>query len=375
VNRAHSRSRIDLAALLLCGPLLAIAAPTRGAETALVVDHSPLNVIIRGQPYALEAVIIRPVGGGRLPVAILTHGSPRDPADRPNMRIDRLVPQARDLAHRGWLAVAFLRRGFGPSQGSFVEGYTCASPNYRKAFDTAAEDIEAVRVAVARRPDADTSRILGFGVSVGGAAMLAWGTTRPEGLLAVVNVSGGSGASEPGHNCDEAALVSALASIGTRIRVPTLWLYAENDSYFGPEIVRRMYDAFTASGGSATLTVFGPVDSDGHVLCCTFEGRKLWLPRLDQFLRTHQLPTWPAAPLDGLAQRMQVDSRRVLASYLEAPSEKALSVSGDGRTARFWGGAAEVDAARQKSRELCERDSRQRCKVLVENFQIVLPAH
>jgi pimeloyl-ACP methyl ester carboxylesterase len=93
-----------------------------------------------------------------------------------------MLPQARDLAYRGWLAVVFLRRGFGESQGPFAEGFSCASPNFRQALAIAAEDIGAVRVAVGRRAEADGARMLGFGVSVGGAAMLAWSASHPDGL-------------------------------------------------------------------------------------------------------------------------------------------------------------------------------------------------
>ena len=56
--------------------------------------------------------------------------------------------------------------------------------------------------------------------------------------------------------------------MGARARVPTLWLHSENDSFFGTELVRRMHDAFTASGGAAELTLFGPVGSDGHRQRC-----------------------------------------------------------------------------------------------------------
>jgi len=187
------------AILVLSGLLLGAAHGLSSAASSLVVEESSLNVTLRGRDHALAALIVKPSGAtDRLPIALITHGSPRDSAQRPTYRVTAMLPRARDLAHRGWLAVAFLRRGFGGSQGPFVEGFTCEAPDFRRALATAAEDIEAVRVAVARRPDADATRVLGLGVSVGGAAMLAWAATRPDGLLGVVNVSGGTGALIPG---------------------------------------------------------------------------------------------------------------------------------------------------------------------------------
>jgi pimeloyl-ACP methyl ester carboxylesterase len=43
--------------------------------------------------------------------------------------------------------------------------------------------------------------------------------------------------------CDEDALVRAFATLGRTSRIPTLWIYAQNDKFFGPELVRRRADA------------------------------------------------------------------------------------------------------------------------------------
>ena len=80
------------------------------------------------------------------------------------------------------------------------------------------------------------------------------------------------GALKADRNCDEDGLVAAFASFGVRSRVPTLWLYAENDSFFGPGLVRRLHGAYTREGGAATLAQFGPLGNDGH---------KLWDPWAD----------------------------------------------------------------------------------------------
>ena len=50
---------------------------------------------------------------------------------------------------------------------------------------------------------------------------------------------------------DEDALVGAFATLGKTSRIPTMWIYAQNDKFFGPELVRRMHTAFTAAGGQA----------------------------------------------------------------------------------------------------------------------------
>ena len=32
-----------------------------------------------------------------------------------------------------------------------------------------------------------------------------------------------------------------------------LWFYIENDTFFGPALLKRMHEAFTAAGGSADI--------------------------------------------------------------------------------------------------------------------------
>jgi pimeloyl-ACP methyl ester carboxylesterase len=46
--------------------------------------------------------------------------------------------------------------------------------------------------------------------------------------------------------------------------VPTLWIYAENDTYFPPALSRRLADAFAAAGGKADYVLLPPVGGEGH---------------------------------------------------------------------------------------------------------------
>ena len=50
-------------------------------------------------------------------------------------------------------------------------------------------------------------------------------------------------------NCTPDALVKAAGRYGSTARVPTLWIYAANDSFFSPALARRMFDAYNAAGG------------------------------------------------------------------------------------------------------------------------------
>src|ERR1700752_435762 len=64
-----------------CFAVVAMALVCSGpaAHAALVIEDVSLSVAIRGRPHALEAMIVRSDEfSGRLPVALLAHGSPGD---------------------------------------------------------------------------------------------------------------------------------------------------------------------------------------------------------------------------------------------------------------------------------------------------------
>ena len=68
--------------------------------------------------------------------------------------------------------------------------------------------------------------------------------------------------------------------------LPTLWLYAENDLFFGPSLAREMHAAFRRGGSAAELYLLPRVGSDGHQLFTLDAGIPHWAPAVDRFLAT-----------------------------------------------------------------------------------------
>jgi dienelactone hydrolase len=66
--------------------------------------------------------------------------------------------------------------------------------------------------------------------------------------------------------------------------VPTLWFYAENDSYFPPRLSKRLVEAFRLAGGRAEFHLLPPVGRDGHTMINSAEAAALWEPMLEKFL-------------------------------------------------------------------------------------------
>jgi dienelactone hydrolase len=358
------------------------AARASDADPDLVEERTFLTVQTASAPYRLEALVVRPAKtDGRLPIALITHGKNLKSEENRAIRADLMLPQARDLAARGWLAVVVIRRGYGQSDG--VPGVSrgaaymaCETGDLVHGLDVEADDIDGAFKAVAARPDADGSRAIAVGQSLGGGVMLAFAARRPAGLIGVVNISGGVWRSKAdGSMCEFDGLTAAMASFGARTRIPTLWLYSENDSLFPPDVVGRMRDAYAAAGGRVELVMFPPVLHDGHRLFADFGGRVKWLRAFDRFLSAHRLPNDNIARVDEVmrAAKLGPVTRSTVEEYFSTPMPKTLVATASG-TAAFWvANPADIEGARKRLLARCRDKSGADCSVVMENNTLAAP--
>jgi pimeloyl-ACP methyl ester carboxylesterase len=162
------------------------------ANDELIETKQFFNVVVDGHRVRLEGMTVkRADASGRLPVALITHGKPSTTGTMLEEHASGMLPQARDLAYRGWLSVIVIRRGFGASDGPMPAPVFCNSGSLLANFRAAADDLQAVLRLVAKWPDADPTRMIAIGESAGGAAVTALSARNPKGLVGVINVSGG----------------------------------------------------------------------------------------------------------------------------------------------------------------------------------------
>ena len=360
----------------------ATASATAGLDNELLEERTFLTVQNDKGRFRLEALVVKPAkADGRLPIALITHGKNAKAEENQALRADMMLPQARDFAARGWLAVVVLRRGFGQSDGlpgvSRGAAYmACENADLARGFEVEADDLDGALKVVAARPDADGSRAIAIGQSLGGGVVLAFAARRPAGLLGVVNVSGGAWRTNgEGNVCQHADLVAAMATLGARTRIPTLWLYAENDSLFPPELVTRMRDAYAASGGRAELRMFPPVVHDGHRLFADFGGRVKWLRAVDGFLQTHGMPNTNLARAEMVMSttKLAARSRPVVDEYLSTPAPKLLVATPSGAGAYWVANPNDIEGARKRLLTNCREKSGAECTVVMENNELVRP--
>jgi dienelactone hydrolase len=322
------------------------------------------RVTIEGRTVRLQGMTVkRSDAAEKLPIALITHGKPPNQAGMLDLQPTHLAGLARDLARRGWLAVIVLRRGFGQSDGPMPRPATCASSSLSERFSADADDLQATLELMAERPDADGTRAIAIGVSAGGAAVSALAARNPKNLVGVINVSGGL---RFGSCSKDDALVTAFRAFGATSRIPTLWLYAKNDSLFGPDIVDRMHEAFLDGGGDVKLVMYDTFGTEGHSLFQN--GRHQWMMEMDSFLRFRKLPTWQPQDADALMQKLKSKNRDFVEKYFAAPSHRAVARSTTSDYLHMSWGFATIELARARALEGCQKQKpAEKCMLVMEN--------
>jgi invasion protein IalB len=133
-------------------------------------------------------------------------------------------------------------------------------------------------------------KVVVVGQSGGGWGSIALASLNPSSVQAIITFAAGRGGrvdGKPNNNCAPDKLVAATGEFGRTARVPMLWIYAENDTYFGPELTKRMHEAFVAAGGNAEYRMLPPFGSDGHFLIDSPDAVPIWSPLVSQFLEKH----------------------------------------------------------------------------------------
>jgi len=374
VSRSFSRK---ISGAVLAGCLMAFAAVANAQTPAdeFVSEKTFFRTNINGKNVRLEGFIVKRADlTGPLPIALITHGKSANLTDMLALRGSDYGPYARDLARRGYLSVVVIRRGFGQSDGPLPVNVTCDTKTFNDFFSADADDLQGALEIAAKRPDADPQRAIAIGVSAGGAAVMALAARNPKNLRGVINVSGGLQTPD----CPkEDVLVNAFKSYGIASRIPSIWIYAKNDSLFGPALVERMQSAYLDGGGDVKLVMFDKHGNDGHQIFAEAGGRVKWLMEMDAFLTFHDLPSTKRDRSDELMKQLKLSdrSRNFVDQYLAAPTFKVMVQTPDGQNYMTQFGAATLDLARSAALDNCRtrHKTAEPCKVIMENDTWVGP--
>ncbi|MGS1029490.1 alpha/beta hydrolase family protein [Burkholderia glumae] len=263
-------------------------------ESVVTLDVAVKDFYGRKETGRLAVTQFMPDGDGPFPILILNHG--RSATDRSTPPRFRYTRQAAFFVERGFAVFEPTRIGYGRFGTQFDPEYSgkCSQKDYQPMIDAARIEERAVLDYARRQPRVDPHRIVMVGQSVGGFVTTGVAADNPDGLVAAVNFAGGAGGDPVGHSgtpCQGERLEAMYERFGSTARVPMLWIYTENDQYFGPSYSRAWHAAFVRAGGKADYRLLPPFGDNGHLLFA--RGTGIWEPVVSAFLVQQGFPVRP----------------------------------------------------------------------------------
>lgn len=261
-----------------------------GAQGARNADGSEPWLIPSSVPgLFMHASLFRPPGAGPFRLAVVNHGSEQDPARRAAQPGPAFPALTAWLLKRDYAVLVPQRPGHGATGGPYLEDQgPCRAADYVGAGKGAAASIEAAMRYMTGQPNIRPDGVLVVGNSAGGLGALALSARNPKDVAGVVVFAAGRGGRDRGRadsNCSPERLIAAAGTFGRTARMPTLWLYAENDTYFPPGLSGAMADAFRDGGGDVTYRLLPPLPGgEGHVLIDAPGDPPPWAAELEAFL-------------------------------------------------------------------------------------------
>ena len=266
-------------------------------------EEQPAGPAIREEVWAIPvalptiAYVVRPVGDGPFPLVVMNHGVSLNQRERSFFPIVEFRDAAMWFARRGYIVVAPSGTGYGaaaldePERGLYSSFYSkignCDNPNFRDAGLAVALLDKWIIDYMAGQKLIVPDNVVVVGQSAGGWAAIALSSRNVPGIRAIITFAAGRGGrvdGKPNNNCAPDKLVAATEEFGRTARVPMLWIYIENDTFFGPALSNRMHQAYTEAGGIAEYHLLAPFGSDGHFLINSPDAIPLWAPLVSKFL-------------------------------------------------------------------------------------------
>jgi dienelactone hydrolase len=291
----------------LVAEVASISVPTRDAA-APDANHT-------SGARAMRTLVFKPQGSGPFPVLLFAHGRPAYARERAQLVHPMSYGHVRYWLAKGYAVVAPIRPGYGAAFGSNAgslgdadlessgAGYSSSgqclrSPQPARAAQAAMQAQRAALDWVRQQPWARHDHIVLEGQSVGGLATVALCAANPPGVKACINFSGGAGGDPqhaPGRMCAPEQTTQLMRDYGHTTQVPSIWLYAANDLYWGAEPPKQWHAAFaqaasasaTAKPPPSTFVQTPPIGSDGHSLLRS--GSVQWRPPLEAWLKKNGL--------------------------------------------------------------------------------------
>jgi dienelactone hydrolase len=329
---------------------------------------------------SLETTIFKPEGNGPFPLVVINHG--KSPGNSHMQARYRPLNAVRYFLERNYVVFVPMRQGFSQSGGNYSDGSCSMDANGRNQ----AEDVQATIEFAHTLPYVDKGKTIVLGQSHGGWTTLAYGASNPDkSVKGLVNFAGGL----KNESCGgwQSGLYRAALEFGEESKIPSIWFYGDNDSYFSREVSDAMFLNYQKGNPKAEFIAYGNFESDSHTLFTNRNGRVIWEPYLTKFLQSIDMPNQlinakysappitPLPPMTNFARLEEIDKipyindrgREIYQQFLLKPFPRAFAISEKGNTGWAYGGEDPIDTAMS----FCENRAKTKCKLYAVNDFIV----
>lgn len=358
------------------------------AVTAMTISERVL--MVKTKSGQIEISIFSPVGKGPFPLVVFNHGDVEmaHPSVKYKERFRDPVVTATFL--RWGFAVAVpARPGVGRSDGQYR--YTQYAINDGDPSYKARQHSEAVRATLEGlkdQADLDMNQVVLAGQSAGGDTVMYMSTLEIPGVRGVINFSGGRSNHAQGENpaFENRMMVRGWGDLGKEAKVPAMLVFAENDSRYSPNTIRKAAQAYKDAGGDAQLLLLPPTRMDGHFV---YQLPALWqtavkrfaiglklsnsdaLAQTDNAIATPQslanAKTHPELFDLALLPVQSESCKDLYLRFLNAPLPRFFAASATGRGCGFSDGDNATEA---RALEFCQRRGTQ-CVAYAKDFELL----
>ncbi len=284
---------LSLAAGVVAGPVVLMPGPV---DLEAGESRRQLWLLPSQDPAVpMQTTVFRPPGEGPFPLVLMNHGTTGDSVQRLYFPLLEFNDAALWFAKHGFAVAAPQRPGHGDTGGPFFEDVgQCRDPDFLSSGLAVAAADQAALSYMTAQPFIESDGIVVVGQSAGGFGAMALASLNPPGVRAIINfagVRGGHAEGKPFNNCLPNRLVETIREFGRTARIPMLWIYTQNDTFSGPVLSKRMFDAFREGGGEAEYHLLPAFDDDGHYFVDSPNAIPIWAPIVTKFLAAHPART------------------------------------------------------------------------------------
>jgi dienelactone hydrolase len=264
-------------------------APDASAEIVEKIVKLPVRIPIDGEMVTREITltVLRDDARKKSPFMIINHGRAGSAESRAKFGRAVFRDQARYFVQQGFAVFMPTRIGYGVTGGPDVEtSGACNAKDYQASLAPAVAQVAAAVKYAHEQDYVDGARGVVIGSSVGGFTSIAASAASLRGVKAAVNFAGGAGGDpdkRTGSPCQPERIGATFGAYGARGGVPTLWLYAPNDRYWGASYPKQWFSQFVAKGGNGQFVALPPSGEDGHLAFT--KDMESWKPSVAAFLK------------------------------------------------------------------------------------------